>query len=79
MIQNRFKEEEFLTIVKKSIKYQHNKRRKEEKDLLESDHLSPVGRGGNEPMSGTDGGTPAVVNLSLSFLCPGASIVSRAF
>ena len=42
MIQNRFKEEEFLTIVKKSIKYQHNKRRKEEKDLLESDILPQV-------------------------------------
>ena len=42
LIQNRFKEEEFLTIVKKSIKYQHNKRRKEEKDLLESDLLPQV-------------------------------------
>ena len=42
MIQNRFKEDKFLTIVKKSIKYQHNKRRKEEKDLLESDILPQV-------------------------------------
>ena len=42
LIQNRFKEEEFLTIVKKSIKYQHNKRRKDEKDLLESDILPQV-------------------------------------
>ena len=42
LIQSGFKEEQFLTVAKQTLEFQYNKRRKEEKSLLESDILPQV-------------------------------------
>ena len=42
LIQSGFKEDQFLTVAKQTLEFQYNKRRKEEKSLLESDILPQV-------------------------------------